>query len=88
MVVLLLLVIFPTSDVVVDDWFFETVGFRQLLLVKICFQDRFDAFVAVRFKEQCSAAGSFHPLGRVAHYQSDDAQTGARMAGDTAVFKQ
>jgi len=32
---LLLLVIFPAPDIIMDDWFFSREGFRQLLFVVI-----------------------------------------------------
>ncbi|KFN39762.1 hypothetical protein KN63_01480 [Smithella sp. F21] len=56
---LLLLVIFPAPDVVMDDRFFSRGGFRQLLFVKAGFQDRFDALVAVGF--QMLAAEKIRP---------------------------
>ena len=60
-----------------DDRFFGRGGFRQRLFVKVGFQDRFDALVAVGFQKQGAAAGGLHPLGRVPFSQPHDAQAGA-----------
>jgi len=73
---LLLLVIFPAPDVVMNDRFFRGGGFRQNLFVEVGFEDRFDAVATVRFEDQGTAASGFQALGRVAFSQPDDTQTG------------